>query len=130
MNLNTSSSFLSDVIPRNQIIPDNLMWHLTFYINLLACSLLAIVGMVTNAINILVFYHLGIKDSMNVYLFALALTDFILSFSILASRSFKIWHLFFHVEGMDPISIMYVTIIFFQRFSFPELGMDHDNAVS
>lgn len=69
----------------SQVISDDVMMYLHISLNIVVRTIISVVGVVTNLINMVIFTKLGLKDSMSVGLFALSLTDFLVTGIQLAS---------------------------------------------
>ncbi|BFZ09214.1 hypothetical protein BsWGS_12253 [Bradybaena similaris] len=69
----------------SQAISDDVMPYLHISLNIVARTIISVVGMASNLINMIIFAKLGLKDSMSVGLFSLSLTDFLVTGIQLAS---------------------------------------------
>lgn len=91
------------------IISDVVMKGIHIYGNLLIRGSITAFGVINNIINMIVFYRLGLKDSMSVCLFTLSFTDFVVTFLGLTGTACFVWDTFFPDTAIDPVSFEFVT---------------------
>lgn len=82
MNINVCSHVKIDVLPVQLTAAVGIM-HFVLYI--VVSSLVSLFGLITNFINTVVYWKMGIKDSTTVMLFSLSVVDFAYSLLILTS---------------------------------------------
>lgn len=80
---NPSSSDMST--NRQQIIRDEDMQWIQISLTLVVRECASIIGVISNVFNVIIFIKIGLKDSMNMGLFALSLTDVLQSLCQVAS---------------------------------------------
>lgn len=94
----------------SQVISDDVMMYLHISLNIVVRTIISVVGVVTNLINMVIFTKLGLKDSMSVGLFALSLTDFLVTGIQLASCICFMINLLCPHIGTDARFLGYYTL--------------------
>lgn len=92
------------------IISDEVMTGIHIYGNLLLRGSIAVFGAVNNIINMIIFYRLGLKDSMSVGLWVLSFSDFVVTFLGLFGTACFVWETFFPYTAIEPVSFEFVTV--------------------
>lgn len=94
---------------RSEIKGSEDLFNIDIYINYLLCGIIAVFGSANNVINMIIFYRLGLKDSMSVGLMALSVTDFLASFVGLSGIAYIIVDKFVPESVIEPLSINHVS---------------------
>uniref|UniRef100_A0A2C9M748 G-protein coupled receptors family 1 profile domain-containing protein n=1 Tax=Biomphalaria glabrata TaxID=6526 RepID=A0A2C9M748_BIOGL len=83
-------------------ISDETMDYLYISLTITVHGLVSVAGVVTNCVNVIIFFKLGLKDSMSTGLFALSLTDFAVTLMQLASCCSYLVKIVYPESPVDP----------------------------
>lgn len=119
-NATTTDSAIADSYSEwsGSIISDHVLFFCKTYLTIVLTSVVSSLGVITNILNIIVYWKLGTKDNVNITFMSLSLWDFgVCFFSVLASVCFVL-DSFFPSPEVDYMIVLYVYIAYVRGFMY------------